>query len=300
MDSALEYRFNEGIEIRGATGFLAVLAGIAAPFFRDSVPLTKAGGKSFIERIAAGAFRRTLWENPDVVALSMHNIDMPIARTPKTLTLAEQSAGLGYEMRLADTTAARDVVSGVRTGTIRGMSIAFIPVVEEWSARETVTIRTLLDVDLLEISAVTKPAYLDTTIAERSRERSREQFLELRSVHPEILTARVDHGRFVPGDAVPPPIAEKRGHLLTLNEFRARHPGFIFIEEIAFELGGVRDENGNFCVDGYELQKRCTDDDELTRAFDRICSRSDERLKSLRVFHRYGWEAQGHPPPSLF
>ena len=48
------------------------------------------------------------------------------------------------------------------------MSFAFITKQDSWDKEESLNIRTLLDVDLHDVSAVTYPAYLNTEIGLRS------------------------------------------------------------------------------------------------------------------------------------
>lgn len=48
------------------------------------------------------------------------------------------------------------------------MSFAFITKEDSWDKEESLNIRTLLDVDLHDVSAVTYPAYLNTEIGLRS------------------------------------------------------------------------------------------------------------------------------------
>ena len=82
MTAKTERRAVSGLEARAAdaesakkSGIIGTLRGYAAKFNCDSVPL---GG--FIERIAPGAFKRTLVETPDVVALWNHDSGQPVAR----------------------------------------------------------------------------------------------------------------------------------------------------------------------------------------------------------------------------
>lgn len=180
----LERRAFKGLELREApkgSAYIAVLTGIAAPFNKDSLPLTE-GKKNFIERIAPGAFTRTLREKPDVVGLWSHDNNKPLARTPHTLTLTETAVGLAFEMRLVNTTTNQDLVSNVRSKIIDGVSFGFEAVKTRWEPGKEVDTRVLLDVDLFEISPTVWPAYPDTGVAERSLR----QFREIRSESPEL------------------------------------------------------------------------------------------------------------------
>jgi HK97 family phage prohead protease len=79
----------------------------------------------FIERIAPGAFRKTLTETPDVRLLINHE-GLPLARTKNgTLRLKEDDAGLYMDADLPDTQAARDLYTLVERGDVDQMSFAF-------------------------------------------------------------------------------------------------------------------------------------------------------------------------------
>lgn len=145
------------IEVRTNADGSRSIAGIAAPFNTKSVDL---GG--FKEIIAPGAFKRTLVENPDVLALRDHKQEILLGRTKSgTLTLKEDSAaGLRFVCKLPNTTQAADLIESLSRGDIDSCSFGFQTIKDDWvSDSEGNVIRTLLDVDLLEISVVSFPAY---------------------------------------------------------------------------------------------------------------------------------------------
>jgi HK97 family phage prohead protease len=197
LKAGLERRAMQGIEIRAAaegTGSIGTLVGHAAVFGKDSAALGRRSFK-FVERIAPGAFTRSLNENKDVRALWDHNPATPIGRTPDTLRIKEDDEGLAVEIDLPDTSAARDLLSLVRAKIIDAMSFGFQVVAEKWEeVKDGADIRTLIDVDLVEVSAVTFPAYPDTSIAERSLREYRGQQTE-----PE---APATQGQESPSDAL--------------------------------------------------------------------------------------------------
>ncbi len=202
MNLSTEYRAFSGLELRdGEAGFIATLAGLAAPFGRASKLLTGGGRpRAFIETIAKGAFSETLKRNRDVLFLYSHDSDKPLARTPRTLSLNENADGLRFEAKLSDTSVARDLVANVRSGVVSGMSFAFRVVRETWSAGDGVDRRTLLQVDLDEISATAMPAYPDTQVAARALE----TFHEIREACPDLLEVMQANGRFEYGDGRTP------------------------------------------------------------------------------------------------
>lgn len=152
-----------------ADGDKMTLKGYAAVF--DS--LTRIGGY-FDERIARGAFKSSL--DNDVRALIDHDHGRVIGRTKSgTLRMAEDDKGLAVEIDLPDTTDGRDLRELVGRGDIDGMSFGFRVTKEEWDETQEPAVRTIHEVELFEVSAVTFPAYPDTSIALRSRDEAKKE-----------------------------------------------------------------------------------------------------------------------------
>jgi len=153
----------KNVEARQAEDGTMRLSGYAAVFNDDSVPLP------FIERIAPGAFRKTLTETPDVRLLINHE-GLPLARTKNgTLRLKEDEAGLYMDADLPDTQAARDLYTLVERGDVDQMSFAFRVIRQKWN--EGITERTLTELSLADgdVSVVTYPAYPTTTVEAREQ-----------------------------------------------------------------------------------------------------------------------------------
>ena len=151
------------VEARQAEDGTMRLSGYAAVFNDDSVPLP------FIERIAPGAFRKTLSETPDVRLLINHE-GLPLARTKNgTLRLTEDTVGLYMDADLPDTQAARDLYTLVERGDVDQMSFAFRVIRQKWN--EGRTERTLTELSLADgdVSVVTYPAYPTTTVEAREQ-----------------------------------------------------------------------------------------------------------------------------------
>jgi hypothetical protein len=149
-------------EIR-ETGDGMSFTGYAAVFNSDSEPLP------FIERIAPGAFKRSLQSRNEVKLLWNHDAGEPLASVRGgTLRLVEDEIGLRVEATLANTTRGRDVAELIRSKTIDSMSFGFSVIRDSWSADGGV--RTLEAVRLMETSVVSWPAYTATagTISVRS------------------------------------------------------------------------------------------------------------------------------------
>jgi HK97 family phage prohead protease len=118
------------------------------------------------ETIAPGAFAQSL--AGDVLALLDHDPGKVLGRTRSgTLRLAEDAAGLAFDLDLPDTQAGADVLALAMRGDLGGMSFGFTvpPGGDEWQGER----RTLRRVELREISVVSAwPAYPDTSLALRA------------------------------------------------------------------------------------------------------------------------------------
>lgn len=138
-------------------------------------------GNMFQEKIAPGAFSKTLAENDDIRCLFNHNWDNILGRTKAgTLSLNEDEQGLAFEVVLPGTSVGRDLAVSMSRGDVNQCSFGFIPTVEEWDYTDPdYPIRTINEVELYEVSIVTIPAYNDAE-AQLSRSRSNdEQLLQL-------------------------------------------------------------------------------------------------------------------------
>jgi len=151
------------IQLRGTAPPLIV--GYAAVFNKLSVPLW-----GFREKIAPGAFAKNLATNPDVRCLFNHSPDLILGRTKsRTLTLAEDDRGLKIENEPPNSPTGLNVLEAIRRGDVDQMSFAFRTVKDAWeySKNGDDDIRTLLEVDLFDVSPVTYPAYPDTSVGLR-------------------------------------------------------------------------------------------------------------------------------------
>jgi len=145
------------------------LVGYASVFNRLSEDL---GG--FREQISPSAFRRTVEDSEaDVRALVNHDSTMVLGRRISgTLELSTDEHGLKIKILMPQTTYARDLTELVRRGDVSQMSFGIIvqPGGDNWGIRDGQRVRTVTDVQLLEVSVVSVPAYPDTTVALRSRD----------------------------------------------------------------------------------------------------------------------------------
>lgn len=139
------------------------IAGYAATFNQEAT------GLNFREMIAPGAFSRSLSTDNPVFLLVNHDTDqLPLASTQSgTLRLAEDDHGLRMEADLdMKNPRAAELASAIERGDVNKMSFAF-SVGPDGQTKEN-GLRTLTDLDLYEVSAVTWPAYNSTSLGARS------------------------------------------------------------------------------------------------------------------------------------
>ena len=151
----------QDVEARQAEDGTMRISGYAAVFNDSSVPLP------FVERIAPGAFRKTLTETPDVRLLINHE-GLPLARTKNgTLTLTEDSRGLYMDAVIADTQEGRDLYTLIQRGDMDQMSFAFRVIRQKWNEGRTERLLTELSLADGDVSVVTYPAYPTTSVEAR-------------------------------------------------------------------------------------------------------------------------------------
>ncbi|MBU0631005.1 MAG: HK97 family phage prohead protease [Candidatus Margulisbacteria bacterium] len=122
----------------------------------------------FTERVARGAFKKTLNE-ADVAALWNHDANVVLGRNKNgTLRLAEDESGLRYEVDLPDTQAARDLFTLIKRGDVYQSSFAFEIIKDDWQyperEQEGLPLRTIKEVKLYDVSPVTYPASPTTDV----------------------------------------------------------------------------------------------------------------------------------------
>ena len=131
-------------------------------------------GGRFREQVAKGAFKRTI-EESDIRALVDHDPSRILGRARAgTLRLSEDGRGLHIEIDPPDTQAGRDIKVSLERGDVSGMSFGFQARQQAWEDEASaMPLRTLLEVELFDVSIVTFPAYANTEVALRSLEAAR-------------------------------------------------------------------------------------------------------------------------------
>lgn len=153
-----------GIQIRAADDEAGKLhfTGRAIVYGSTSVDF---GGWS--EIINPGAASRTLAANPDVRFLMNHDANRLLARTvSSTLGLTEDADGVMVDAQMANVSYARDLAELLDRGDLTQMSFGFWVVRDEWSANLHIVHE--FDLDGGDVSAVTFPAYTQTSAGLRS------------------------------------------------------------------------------------------------------------------------------------
>lgn len=140
---------------------------------RLSKPLNDRLG-TFVERIKAGAFKRSLERAEDVRILLNHNWDRDLGGLKDgNLELNEDAIGLRAYTEITD----KDIVEGVRNGKIqfRGWSFGFTDRDVEQGEENGLTVRNVKDLNLYEVSLIDRskvPAYDGTLVSIRSADDS--------------------------------------------------------------------------------------------------------------------------------
>lgn len=153
------------VEFRASEDGIGKLFGYAAVFNRLSQNL---GG--FVERVDPAAFNKTLADGGNVFARFNHDSSLLLGTTDSgTVRLSVDGTGLAYEVDLPDTGAGRDVAALAKRGDLQKSSFAFRTMADDWGwTPDDFPMRTLLDVQLVDVAPVTDPAYRDTTTGLRS------------------------------------------------------------------------------------------------------------------------------------
>ncbi|NBW09715.1 MAG: HK97 family phage prohead protease [Caulobacteraceae bacterium] len=126
----------------------------------------------FRERVAPTAFERSLESGSDVRALVNHDSTLVLGRRQSgTLLLQSDQRGLLVTIRPPETQYASDLLRLIERGDVSQMSFGFHVRRDSWEQAGHGRTRVLEDVDLVEVSVVTIPAYPDTSVAIRSRDR---------------------------------------------------------------------------------------------------------------------------------
>ena len=161
--------FREPLEFRANDDGTVSVQGYAAKFNTLSHPF----GNNYYESIAPGAFTRALNEKNDVNLLVNHE-GLPLASTKSgTLQLSQDSVGLRMNATLdAQDPDVQKIVPKLKRGDLSEMSFGFMVsgTKQSYKQEDGKNIRQLDDVNLYDVSVVSKGQYPDTSVKLRSFE----------------------------------------------------------------------------------------------------------------------------------
>lgn len=132
---------------------------------RNSKPLTERG-VTFIERIAAGAFKRAIERAKDIRILLNHNNERDLGGiSDGNLELEEDNIGLRARAEISDP----EVIEDARRGNLVGWSFGFVDdnVTQLRDEESGLPLRKVNDLDLFEVSLLNRsktPAYVGTLV----------------------------------------------------------------------------------------------------------------------------------------
>ena len=189
----------EEVRIFRAEPTSAPVIRMSIKFDTNSVPLGMF--LPFREQIAPTAFDRALNDPAkEVLAYWNHNTDMPLGRrSANTVRIEKTQTLFKAEIDAPDTSWGRDAVTSIERGDVQGMSFRFRvpPNGDKWEEdADRNLIRTLVDVELEEVSPTPEPAYPKSSAAIRSAEEALADWRASQStISTEQLAERLRRGR---------------------------------------------------------------------------------------------------------
>lgn len=157
----------------GDSGDGLTLSGYGAVF--NAPTLIDSWEGRFEERLAHGAFKRSIdRKGPKGVRLQFDHGSHPVIGSIPIGTieeLREDKRGLFVEARMHDNWLVQPVRDAIREGSISGMSFRFRVIRDEWDETDPdLPVRTIKEVELVEVGPVVWPAYEQTSVGVRARE----------------------------------------------------------------------------------------------------------------------------------
>ncbi len=169
MNKELRYLVVENLETRATDTGAKIIKGYAVKWNTRSSALIYG---EFYEQVAKGAFSKSIAES-NIVALWNHDTNLVLGATRSgTMKLLEDDIGLAFEITLPNNTWGNDAYESISRGDVSGVSFGFWCRKDsvEYLRDEDVYIRTLLDVNIFEISPTAFPAYDTSEVSKRSLE----------------------------------------------------------------------------------------------------------------------------------
>lgn len=148
------------LSIRSKAGTAGVLAG--TPIVFDSWTKLAEG---VMERLAPGSCDLALAAAPDLPLVFGHDMNAPLARRGRNMSVFADARGVHFRAELPDTSLGRDLAELVRVGIIAGGSFAFTIAREASQERDGALWFSILEVGYLrELTVCVDPAYPATSM----------------------------------------------------------------------------------------------------------------------------------------
>ena len=164
MKNEIRYTAARELRVQTATDGTRTISG-TIPYNSRSCDLG-----SFTEIIAPGAFASALAPGADVLCLRDHDQKLLMGRsTSSTLVLVDSPAGLTFRCVLPKTQSAMELAESIDRQDLTGVSFGFTTNADVWTSDEQGNVlRTLVSVNLAEISPCSFPAYTASSVSIRS------------------------------------------------------------------------------------------------------------------------------------
>lgn len=192
----MEYRIKD-VSLQAEDDGLMKVGGYINVTERESEMLySKRKRKWFKEVMKRGVFQRAIEKAREIPLLFEHNWEKRLATTnDKSLTLKEDNVGLKFEAIIED----RSVYDQVKSGAINSCSFGFRALEEEIEPIDSrLERRFVSDIELLEVSLVSNPAYVGSLAEVRAYEeetaeetKEKEEVVEAESEVEEVRTEEV-------------------------------------------------------------------------------------------------------------
>lgn len=129
-----------------------------------SSAVLRKNGKAWREIIPQGVFARAIERAKSQKGIDLlfnHDKRQILSTTQNgSLSVEEDEVGLYFSTKISKTSWGKDLYELVKDGIIKGLSFGMIVKEDTWQmSRDGIALRTILDIDLFEISAVQRPAY---------------------------------------------------------------------------------------------------------------------------------------------
>lgn len=214
----------------------------------------------FVEQVNGQAFRNSMAQGfPDVVCRYNHNDDWLLGTTKAgTCVLSVDGTGLHYDTEIPDTRAGNDVAVLTKRGDVSSSSFAFrVPEGGDFWERSSsvggLPLRTLMDLELVDVAPVNTPAYPDATASVRNYLGAIDSLARQFDADPEEIRSLLENRQLpklfkrsdrpasttpLEEDTMTKP-SEDRAKISTASKNDLPDSDFAYIED-----GGTKDESG--------------------------------------------------------